>query len=67
MAAVTAEVQAYAIGNINYEQIPLMIKQVSLYQQSAADSREAYENLPVNVRSLIDQFKTCLLYTSLGL
>jgi hypothetical protein len=56
MAAVTNEVQQYALTGISYEQIPALLQKVAQYQKDSQKVKDAYNALPDTNRQLINMY-----------
>ena len=55
-AAVTNEVQRYALKTVSYDRIPALLKEVARYQEELRNVENAYNALPDSVRQLINQY-----------
>lgn len=58
MAAVTAEIQAYAYNNITYEQIPFMLRGVIDFQREKASVQDRRDSLSSGVKALVSELQT---------
>ncbi len=55
MAAITAEVQAFANRMVSYEQIPTLLKLIIEHQKKTADVKKAYDSLSDSTKALLQQ------------
>lgn len=58
MAAITAEIQKFAVVQITYEQIPTFLGQVGVYQEKRKALARSFDALPTDVRGLIQKLPT---------
>ena len=55
-AAITNEVQRYALKTVSYDRIPALLKEVARYQEELRNVENTYNALPDSVRQLVNQY-----------